>query len=509
MIGISQSSEQRAIIDIGSNTVRLVVYSGPLRAPVVVLNEKVNAQLGKDMGRTGAISEKSMQAALASLERFATLLRLLDVENVKCVATAAARDASNGPMFLDAVRSFGLSPRLLTGEEEARASASGIIAAFPDAKGVVADLGGGSLELVEIDADTPDVILPGGITLPFGTLRLKDMRDLGQEKFSNAVLSGLKARGWDACNNRARGLPLYIVGGSWRALALQAIKLLNWPVDDPHGFELSASEAMRLSRLIAKGKISSANTRISNSRMNSLPDAAALMAQLVATLHPSRLIFSSWGLREGLLHRQLPKKVQQESPLLASVASFAQSTNINTDDALRVANWTAPVCADLNTHGHDLRKAATLLSLATMRTEPNMRKEEALNWALRKRWIGVDMAGRGIMAMTTFANSGETEALPELARLASKSELQRAVTWGLAIRLCRRLTGGTKRGMQETSISIDGKCLVLTLHNAARPLYVSSTAKDLKALSNWLGLSYRVQTDQGDVIDAKAFNKDA
>jgi exopolyphosphatase/guanosine-5'-triphosphate,3'-diphosphate pyrophosphatase len=493
MIGISQSSAKRAIIDIGSNTVRLVVYNGPPRAPVVVLNEKVNARLGKDLGRTGAISDKAMRTALAALARFAALLRLLDVTDIECVATAAARDASNGPQFLDAVRGFGLSPRLLSGEEEASASATGVIAAFPNARGIAADLGGGSLELVEI---APDGIRPGGITLPFGTLLLPDMRAQGPQKFAQAVRGGLQSRGWD----KGHGLPLYIVGGSWRALALQAMRVLDWPVDDPHGFELPGSEALRLAREFSKGRPLDPDPRISSSRLATLPDAAALMAQLVANLQPSRLVFSSWGLREGLLHRQLPAAVQAESPMLASVAAFAESARVDAADAVRVADWTAPVCTDTEADG-DLRKAASLLALAAMRTEPNMRTEEALTWALRKRWIGLDMCGRGMMAMTVFANSGMTQAPPEFARLAQKCDLDRAIGWGLAVRLCRRLTGGTARGMDASALFIRGGTLVLALQPPARPLYGAGNGKDVKVLAEWLGLAWRVETDEGVLIE--------
>lgn len=489
MIGISQSSAKRAIIDIGSNTVRLVVYNGPQRAPVVVLNEKVNARLGKDLGRTGAISDKAMRAALAALARYAALLRLLGVDDVECVATAAARDASNGPQFLEAVRGFGLSPRLLSGEEEARASATGVIAAFPGARGVAADLGGGSLELVEIDAAAPDGLCAGGITLPFGTLRLPDMRAAGPQKFAAAVRDGLEARGWD----RGRGLPLYIVGGSWRALALQAMRVLDWPVDDPHGFELPASEALHLARIFAKGKLDNPDPRITPARLATLPDAAALMAQLVGQLHPSKLVFSSWGLREGLLHMQLPPSIRDESPMLASVAGFAQGARVEAEDAARVAAWTAPACRDSNADG-DLRKAASLLALAAMRTEPNMRTEEALAWALRKRWIGLDMRGRGMMAMTVFANSGMTEVPHAFTRLADKSDLDRAIGWGLAVRLCRRLTGGAPRAMAASSLAMAGDALVLTLADAALPLYGASNAKDMKALADWLKLDWRVET---------------
>jgi Exopolyphosphatase len=493
MIGISHSREKRAIIDIGSNTVRLVVYNGPPRAPSVILNEKVNARLGKDLGKTGAISEKSMRAALSALERFAVLLRLLEVDNVDCVATAAARDACNGPEFLDAVRGFGLSPRLLSGEQEAAASAAGVLAAFPGARGLAADLGGGSLELVEID----NAITGKGITLPFGTLRLADMRTGGEQKFAELVRGGLMARNWE----NDRGLPLYIVGGSWRALALQAMRELNWPVDDPHGFELPAAEASRLARQFAKGRIENPDPRISSARLATLPDAAALLAQLIAVLKPSRLVFSSWGLREGLLHMQLPPEVRQESPMLASVSAFAHGARVDGDDAVRIAKWTAPVCRE-NKGEAQLRVASTLLALAAMRTEPNLRTEEAMTWALRKRWVGLDMHGRAMMAMTIFANSGLTEIPPEFLRLASQADLDRAIGWGLAVRLCRRLTGGADSGMSNSALAVAGGNLILTLAPSAKALYGASIGKDLKALGEWLGLEWSVITEAGETVEA-------
>ena len=492
MIGISHSTAKRAIIDIGSNTVRLVVYNGPLRAPAVVLNEKVNARLGKDMGKTGAISEKPMRTALSALARFAAMLRLMGVEDIECVATAAARDAVNGPEFLEAARGFGLSPRLLSGDEEARASATGVIAAFPGARGIAADLGGGSLELVEIDGG----IHGRGITLPFGTLRLPDMRAAGPDKFTSLVHAGLKAQGW----GQPRALPLYIVGGSWRALALQAMRVLEWPVDDPHGFELSAEEALRLARLFEKGRLDNPDPRISAARLVTLPDAAALLVQLISALRPSRLVFSSWGLREGLLHMHLPEQVRRESPMLASVAGFALGSRVAVEDAVRVAEWTAPV-AGTDPDDKELRQASTLLALAAMRTEPNLRTEEALTWALRKRWIGIDMRGRGMMAMTVFANSGMTEIPPQFTRLAEKPDLDRAIGWGLAVRLCRRLTGYTTTGLATTALAVRDGTLVLSLEEPAQPLYSAGIGKDLKALAEWLELEWTVEAKGGTLAE--------
>ncbi|MCJ2184743.1 Ppx/GppA family phosphatase [Novosphingobium sp. 1949] len=504
MIGISHSNAKRAIIDIGSNTVRLVIYGGPPRAPVVILNEKVNARLGRDLDRDGTLSEKALKTALTALERFARLVALHRVETVDCVATAAARDASNGPAFLEAVRGFGLAPRLLSGDEEARASAMGVLAAFPGAHGTVADLGGGSLELIGVE---DGAIHDDGVTMPFGTLRLPELRKSGTAAFSAHVQAGIRATGWPLGETAgqggatARGEPVYIVGGSWRAFALQAMRELNWPVDDPHGFALPAGEVLRLGRQFAKGKLENPDPRISSARQASLPDAAALLVEVITALEPSEIVFSSWGLREGLLHAQLPPEIQAEPPMLASVSGFAQGARVSTEGAVRVAEWCAPVCDDAD-HDGDLRQAATLLALVAMRTEPNLRTEEATTWALRKRWIGLDMRGRAMMAMTVFANAGLAGIPDPFPRLAAREDLNHAIGWGLAVRLCRRLHGGSARAIDLTRLEASPTRITLTLSEEARALYTASSAKDMKALAEWLGREWAVLGPDGAPVSA-------
>lgn len=478
------SVDKHAIIDIGSNTVRLVVYNGPPRAPVVILNEKVSAKLGKDLGKNNLLSAKSMQTALAALARFAAMLKLLGVDDVDCVATAASRDAHNGEEFLASVRKLGLFPRLLSGEQEARASATGVMAAFPGARGTVGDLGGGSLELVSIDGDA----CKGGITLPYGTLRLADLRAAGPVRFASTVRDGLSRAGWSS----GAGLPLYIVGGSWRALALQAMHEIGWPLDDPHDFELAPADALRMCRQLEKGKPERLDPRVSAARVSSLPDAAALLGQLVERIGPSRIVFSSWGLREGLLFARLDPHIRAQDPMLSGVAAFARAATVTLEHAKAVADWTAPICNDGRANGN-LRLASTMLALAAMRTEPNMRAEQAMGWALRKRWIGLNARGRAMMAMTVFANSGLTEVPPAFSRLASPQDLRDAIAWGLAIRLCRRLTGCADEALAKTALRREYGGLRLIVEEPVQALYTTTTAKDLRLLAEWVGIDAKVK----------------
>lgn len=471
-------SGKRAIIDIGSNTVRLVVYNGPARAPVVLLNEKITPRLGRDVARDGVLSTRAMKQALEALARYAALLRLSGVEDVQTVATAASRDAANGADFIDAIAGLGLRPRLLSGVEEGQFSAVGVMAAFPGAHGIVADLGGGSLELVRIERNT----LGQAISLPFGTLRLPEMRADGAEAFAKAVRKGLKAQAWST----GEGVPLYLVGGSLRAFALYAMHTRGWPLEDPHAFELAPQDAAGLSRELAEGKLDSAHlARVSSSRAATLPDASALLGALIAQIAPSRIVSSSWGLREGLLFAGLEPDVQALDPLLTGVSAFAERYSVDTMSALRMAEWIVPLFGPGEAR---LRQASALLSLAAMRTEPNLRAEEATDWALRKRWIGLDARGRALIAMAVLGATGRVEPGREFAGLVPKAELRNAAGWGLALRFCSRLTAGAPAALTDSRLERREGTLHLTLGERTRPLYAASAAKSFGALADHLGL---------------------
>lgn len=484
----------RAIIDIGSNTVRLVIYGPPLRAPEVLHNEKVMAKLGKGVAENGMLGNRAMGAALAALARYRTLLNLRAVENITVVATAASRDARNGAQFLDQVRELGLTPRLLSGEEEAVTSAHGVIGAFPGARGIVADLGGGSLELIDIDGER----CRHGVSLPLGSLRLPAMRGTGDRAFGQIVGKALKKADWDA----EPGTTLYLVGGSLRAFARYAMHAMDWPIDDPHGFELAADDALRIARRLAGKRTEAipALEGLANSRVAALPDTAALLAVLVRKLQPAKLVFSAWGLREGLLVEDLPDHVRGQDPLVAGVSAFAAEQGISPHIGAMVAGWTAAANGNGHGAGHgssslrreNLRLAATLLCLSTATVEPNLRRDLARDWGLRKRWVGIGPTERVLLAAAMIAVTGKLDMPPELAGLVPHGLLREAQGWGLAVRLCRRLSSCTTQGLSGSSLRREDGELVLRVIPALAPLVNEGVERDLKALATHLGLHPKV-----------------
>jgi len=483
----------RAVIDVGSNTVRLVVYGGAQRAPTVLFNEKVVARLGEDLQHSGAIREPAMEIALQGLRRFRRILTDLHVNKVDVIATAAPRLAENGLAFLERVRECGFEPVLLSGEEEARTSAMGVIGAFPGAQGVVADLGGGSIELVEI----ADGECNHGVSLPIGTLLLPELRAQGSAKFKRKVNRALANEDWA----HAIDAPLYMVGGTWRALACFAMHEAKHPLTDPHGFELDSAAALKLAKRLRRTDPAKLNiSRVAPMRAQMLPDACALLYILLNKLKPTRLVFSAWGLREGWLYDQLDPAARAQDPLLSGIASFSGPRGGPPTLATRIAGWTVDALPRGGGGSERVRLAATMLALASMQIEPNLRLKQAINWALYKRWMDLKDEGRAMIAAALSANCGSCDLPRTLLKLTSAERLEEAICWGLAIRLARRLGAGSRRSLRNSTLGIDRGRLVLWLGESHADLWAEHVEQDLMVLAERLGLAPAMEVVPNDSL---------
>lgn len=472
----STNPDQQAVIDIGSNTVRLVIFEGDPRVPTVVWNEKVQARLGKGLANGGKLSAKSMATALTAMRRFALILNARNVCRVHTVATAAVRDASNGSEFLAQVEELGLRPRLLSGEEEALTSALGVSGAFPDARGVVADLGGGSLELVHIAGWTCE----HGSSLRLGTLRLPRLRETAQQKFRRETQQMIAAAG-SRCQT---GEALYLVGGSFRALARYYLHSTQSPLDDPHGFEMGADKARALCRSLQRTAPAGPVPGVSTSRLNTLQDTAALLEPLIIATRAERLVFSGWGLREGVVLQSLPESDRLRDPFARSALAFVGMQGVSEILPAQTARWIST--AKILPADKDERAiAAIALGLALRNFDPNLRSATALNWALHKRWIGLSVAGRGMLAacLLTSVNRPVPE---EVRKLVKPEEIHAAIAVGIAMRLCWRLCGFAPSLLGNIALHQDVGRLVLSVYDSAKDLLNENVAKDFAELSRHL-----------------------
>jgi len=352
---------------------------------------------------------------------------------------------------------------------------------------VVADLGGGSLELVEIGEGR----CGHGISLPLGTLRLPALREDGDAALRKAVKSELEGAQWAAPQDGT----LYMVGGTWRSMANFAMYKAKYPLTDPHAFSLSLEDADKVARKLSKmapDELSSISG-VSSSRAAGLPDAAAMLRTVLACLKPQSIVFSSWGLREGLLFRQLNEAASQLDPLLVAVDHFASPRGASASIAATIAAWISPVANGGGKPNGRLRMAAIMLALAQARLEPNMRLKHSFDWAMDKRWVALDHRGRALLGAALRGACNKPEPTSDLMKLASEADLAAAAAWGLAIRLCRRLGAGSRVSLLTSRLERDERSLTLWLDESRKELVSESVESDLKNLAKWLGCSHAIR----------------
>ena len=481
---VDLASEPRTgIIDIGSNSIRLVVYQGPERLPAVLFNEKVMAGLGRELAATGAIGEDALATADAALGRFAAVAREMDLTTLRTVATAAVRDASNGRRLLDMATHHGLAVETLSGDQEALAAGYGVISAIPDADGIVGDLGGGSLELIRVWEGT----IQDRVSFPLGVLRIAALRAKGPGALERQVAKTLKAAGWAG---RGEGLPLYLVGGSWRALARLDMHLTDYPLPVIHQYALSRREIARLGRTISHVPKSALREApgLSSGRAATLGDAAALLAALMKHLGTQDTIVSAFGLREGLLYGALDQAKRQEDPLIVAARDEGRRAGRFAEHGDLLDRWIAPPFAGENMNAARLRQTACLLADVGWRANPEFRAERGLEIALHGNWVAIDARGRALVAQALFTSlGGGTDSPAPLSALAPADALARAVNWGLAIRLGQRMSGGLAGPLQRSQLHDDGRILALRLIDGDTSLYGEAVERRHVTLAARLG----------------------
>jgi exopolyphosphatase / guanosine-5'-triphosphate,3'-diphosphate pyrophosphatase len=475
-----KTSPLTAVIDIGSNSVRLVVYDGPRRAPATVFNEKVSAGLGGSLERGGMLDPKAVNVALRGLSRFRAVTKAMGVQSVRTVATAAVRDASDGAAFMSRAAALGIDIELLSGEDEARAAGLGVVSAIPLADGIVGDLGGGSLELVRVKGGA----VLDRVSLPLGVLRLPAIRAKGRRSLDAAVKKMIAKAGWKGVE---RDLPLYLVGGSWRALARLHMHLTDYPLPVLHNYAMPPQAAVRLVRAVGRidRKALKLIGSLSSSRIPALGDAAALLATLTRLLGSKSLVVSAFGLREGLLYAALDEVQRAEDPLIAATRAAGARQGRFDEHGDLLARWIAPLFGQDAPEDARLRHAACLLGDVAWAASPEFRAERGLDVALHGNWVGVDARGRAMIGQALAASfGGGTVPTPVVAQLASADELARASAWGLAMRLGQRLSGGVAEPLGQCHVSADDTAIRLHIPDEARALYGDAVERRHRQLAS-------------------------
>jgi exopolyphosphatase/guanosine-5'-triphosphate,3'-diphosphate pyrophosphatase len=478
------------VIDIGSNSVRLVVYEGLTRSPTPIFNEKVLAGLGREVQTTKLLAPDAVDKALAALRRFRTLCDRIDVPSLWVIATAACRDAKNGKAFVDeAERICRTRIEVISGKREAELSALGVVSGFHRPDGIMGDLGGGSLELTDVRGHR----VQPGITLPLGGLALQDVSKKSLKKAEKLVK---KALGEARLLEGGKGRSFYAIGGTWRALARLHMWQKGYPLHVTHGYVIPAREAHEFSGLVHRVDTETLSQieAVADARRPLLSYAALVLEHLIDMARPKDIVISALGVREGLLYSMLDAEERRQDPLIAAAQELNVLRSRSPAHGQELITWTdrfmASTGIEETAEERRLRRAACLLGDIGWRAHPDYRGEQSLNIIANAAFVGIDHPGRAYLALAVFFRHVgliDEELSPRLRELASTRVLDRARVLGAALRVAYLVSASTTGVLPKTPMVVERGRLVLRFENGLKTLAGERVFVRLRQLARLVG----------------------
>lgn len=477
-----------AVIDIGSNSVRLVVYSGRTRVPATIFNEKLMCGLGADVGTTGKMGAEAMSMALSTLRRFKALCEQMQVRDILIVATAAVRDAKNGAKFVKKVRKeTGFEIRVIEGGEEGRLSGLGVLSGDPNAHGIVGDLGGGSLELAQVSGGA----VGQTISLPLGPLRL-------MSKFGNkhrAIRAHLREE-FQKIDflQESEGRNLYMVGGAWRNIAKLMMREKSNPLPILHGYGCRRGELINYCKRLSHLEPSNIpfGRDLPFRRLQVLPVAAIILQELMNAMKAKNGIVSSYGLREGLIFDTLTPEEQQRDPFLHTCRVLADERCRFAEHADVIYDWSSPLFKRTakDARRQQLHMAICLLGDIAWRGHPDFRAEKAVESILHGNFVGISHAERAYIAVALNQAYGAPIDAPHVSHILTLlkiNDILDARKMGAALRLAQRLSGGTVTALMVSQLRVTKTKLWLGVPTSYRDIANEVVEKRLAQLAQLMG----------------------
>ncbi|MEM8802741.1 MAG: Ppx/GppA family phosphatase [Pseudomonadota bacterium] len=481
----SRDLSRVGVIDVGSNSVRMVVFDGAARSPAYFFNEKVMAGLGADMAQTGRLSVEGRVRALAAIKRFQRLATELGIPPLTAVATAAVREAEDGPEFCDEVLAeTGLKLWVIDGEEEARLSAQGVLLGWPGAYGLVCDIGGSSMELAELR----DGKVGKCVTSQLGPQRLRAVKGgkKGRKEHIQAGIQDLTAHLGPQSDR------LFLVGGSWRAIARIDMDRRGYPLKVLHEYRMTRKALYATIDYIHNTPTEElrARTGIGESRMSLVPIAAQVLKELVRALKPYDIAVSGYGIREGMLYEQMPQRLRDRDPLIEA-CRFAEAKDARVPGfGRRLFQFVQPLFTAKSAPKKRLIKAACLLHDVSWRAHPDYRHEVCFDEVTRANLGGMTHAERiflGVALLHRYKNSREGSPFQPLFDLLDETQLRQAEILGKALRFGAMLTASEDGTMGELRYFPKKGRLELRLAKGTRDLFGEVAEARLNSLAQSLG----------------------
>ncbi len=474
------------VIDVGSNSVRLVVFDGAARSPAYFYNEKVMAGLGAGLRETGRLNPEGRIRAVSALKRFALVAKAMQVSPLITVATAAVREAEDGPAFeAEVLAETGLKLWVIDGSEEARLSAQGVLLGWPEADGLICDIGGSSMELAQVG----DGQVGARLSTELGPLRLLGLKGgkKGLRKHIRAIL--------DEATKTVGTKPkrLYLVGGSWRAIARIDMERRGYPLAVLHEYRMTPDQVRQTVAYIGKSDIADlrAQTGIGAERMALVPIAALVLKELMTVLKPKEIDISSYGIREGLLYEQMPDRLRAYDPLIEACRWAEANAARVPGFGRRLHSFIQPLFPNANPARRRIIKAACLLHDVSWRAHPDYRHEVCFDNATRANLGGLNHSERvflGLALLHRYKNSRAGTHYEPLFSLLSEAELRDAEVLGKAMRFAAMFSAEALDEMGRLKYQPRKKVLHLRLDKKAAPLFGEVAQARFQSLAKALGV---------------------
>ena len=489
------AAERIGVIDLGSNSLRLVVFERLGAAVFPLFNEKVMCGLGRGISSTGRLNPEGVALALVNLRRFVAFARAIAVDHLAVLATAAVRDASDGDAFAAEVeRQCRVPVKIIDGAEEARLSAAGVLAGIPDADGIVADLGGGSVEVVRVGPGTlssgGNGQIDEGVSLPLGPLRLAEFGDRakGLSETVEQTLAGVSVL------RAAAGRKLYLVGGAARAIARLHMEHTQYPLHIIHRYTISRREAESFLDIIGRQSRKSLEriTTVSRRRLDVVPLAALVLRKLITLGGPQSVVFSALGLREGYAYGLIPAEERIPDPLIAGYIVVGRRQSRFRLDGDLLQQWTSPLFGDLAEAVQRRHRAASWLSDLAWSEHPDYRAKQAFIRSLTLPFAGSTHPDRVFVATTLHARYGGPPDDPvkePTQRLLDERATNEARTLGLALRLAYTLCAGSIELLAELGLGRSGNTLRLDVPSDSSLFVGETVQRRLDAVARSLGMN--------------------
>ena len=466
--GRIQGAEPVAVLDIGSNSVRLVVYERHARALTPLYNEKSACALGRGLAKTGRIADENIDRALTAMQRFALVTRMMRVGKVHVLATSAVRDAQNSASFVSAIEQImGADVRVLSGEEEAHYAALGVVAGIPDFEGVVGDQGGGSLELSSLVRGKDAV----GETHELGVIRLQD--DSGGDPGRAAALARTRLKASKVLKGHKARL-FCAIGGTWRSFAKILQVESKYPLHMVQHYTVEAAEVEKLcAEIIAAasaGKPIPGAESVSSSRRDLVPYSAAVMSEVLRAGGFEQVVFSALGVREGFLYSLLDPDEQEIDPLMQAAEEMnllrARSPSHAEDLIGFSGQFLRAIGIEETAEQKRLREVACYLADIGWRGHPDYRGEQSVDLVAYGSMVGVDHPGRAFLAQVLavrYMGLKHRAASPALLTLAGPAGNQRARLLGVLMRVAYPMSAAMAGVLPRTRFDVAAGVLILQL----------------------------------------------